>query len=51
MPWELSLRLAERLETPDVRLIFVKDGDHRLSREEDLRLLERSVEALLEEIQ
>jgi pimeloyl-ACP methyl ester carboxylesterase len=47
VPWELSLRLAERLETPDVRLIFVKDGDHRLSREADLRLLEQTVSALL----
>jgi pimeloyl-ACP methyl ester carboxylesterase len=51
VPWKLSLRLTERLETPDVRLIYVKDGDHRLSREEDLLLLERSVEALLETIQ
>ncbi|HTJ89545.1 MAG TPA: alpha/beta hydrolase [Acidocella sp.] len=47
VPWELSLRLTERLETPDVRLTYVKDGDHRLSREADLRLLEKSVEALL----
>jgi pimeloyl-ACP methyl ester carboxylesterase len=47
VPWELSLRLTERLETPDVRLIYVKDGDHRLSREEDLHLLEQSLAALL----
>ena len=48
VPWELSLRLTERLETPDARLIYVKDGDHRLSREADLRLLEQSLTALLE---
>ena len=43
VPWELSVRLAEALESADVRLVFVKDGDHRLSREEDLLLLERTV--------
>ena len=48
VPWELSLRLTERLETPDVRLIYVKDGDHRLSREADLVLLEQTLGALLE---
>jgi pimeloyl-ACP methyl ester carboxylesterase len=48
VPWELSLRLTERLETPDVRLIYVKDGDHRLSREADLRLLEQTLATLLE---
>jgi len=40
VPWEHSLRLAECLESEDVRLVFVKDGDHRLSREQDLLLLE-----------
>jgi hypothetical protein len=37
------VKLAEALESADVRLVFVKDGDHRLSREEDLLLLERTV--------
>jgi len=40
VPWEQSLKLAERLASEDVRLIFVKAGDHRLSREQDLLLLE-----------
>lgn len=39
VPWELSVRLANALESEDVRLVFVKDGDHRLSREADLDLL------------
>jgi pimeloyl-ACP methyl ester carboxylesterase len=29
VPWQQSLTLAEQLESEDVRLIFVKDGDHR----------------------
>lgn len=47
VPWKLSLTLAEKLETPDVRLTFVKDGDHRLSRPNDLRLLVEGLRALL----
>jgi pimeloyl-ACP methyl ester carboxylesterase len=44
VPWERSLRLAELLRSGDVQTILVKDGDHRLSREEDLALLLRTVE-------
>ncbi len=45
--WRESLRLAERLESEDVRTIFVKDGDHRLSRPADLALLTTVLEGLL----
>jgi pimeloyl-ACP methyl ester carboxylesterase len=48
VPWQTSLRLAERLASRDVRLTLIKDGDHRLSREEDLALIGREVDALLE---
>lgn len=47
VPWQLSLRLAECLRAEDVRLVFLKDGDHRLSREQDLTLLERVVGEVL----
>jgi len=47
VPWKLSLELAEQLETPDVRLVFVKDGDHRLSRPRDLGLLGGTLRSLL----
>ena len=36
---ETALRIAERVRAEDVRLILVKDGDHRLSRPQDLLLL------------
>jgi pimeloyl-ACP methyl ester carboxylesterase len=49
IPWRHSLKLAECLKTPDVRLIFVKDGDHRLSRDEDLSLLTQTLTTLLGE--
>ncbi len=47
VPWELALRIAEQAETPDVRVILVKDGDHRLSRPSDLALLRQTVATLL----
>ncbi len=36
VPWQTSVRLAERLTSEDVTITLIKDGDHRLSREEDL---------------
>jgi pimeloyl-ACP methyl ester carboxylesterase len=47
VPWKHSLSLATSLETQDVRLIFIKDGDHRLSRAEDLLLLHETLAAIL----
>lgn len=47
VPWQLSLKLVENLASTDVRLIYVKDGDHRLSAPEDLALLEQTLRAFL----
>jgi len=47
VPWQHSLRLAEKLASSDVRTILIKDGDHRLSRDQDIALLCRTVEELL----
>jgi pimeloyl-ACP methyl ester carboxylesterase len=47
VPWELALRIAEQVESPDVRVMLVKDGDHRLSRPADLALLRQTVAVLL----
>jgi pimeloyl-ACP methyl ester carboxylesterase len=48
VPWHLSLTLMERLRSADVQAVLVKDGDHRLSRPEDITLLVATVERLLE---
>ena len=47
VPWELSLRLAAAVSGADVQVTLVKDGDHRLSRPEDLALLRRTLAPLL----
>jgi len=49
VPWELALRIAERVTSNGVEIALVKDGDHRLSRPRDLALLTRTVGALLEQ--
>lgn len=43
VPWEISLRLAERLRSDDIQVQLVKDGDHRLSRPIDIALLLRAL--------
>ena len=46
VPWQQSLKLAERLASSDVVLALVKDGDHRLSRDADLARLARVLDGL-----
>ncbi len=48
VPWQLSLDLARQLRSDDVQVILVKDGDHRLSRPQDIRLMTTTVRKLLE---
>ena len=49
VPWETAMRIGERVRGEDVRTILVKDGDHRLSRPEDLALLGQVLGGLLGE--
>lgn len=48
VPWDISLRLAKALRSDDVQVALVKDGDHRLSRPQDIALIIRTVAALME---
>jgi pimeloyl-ACP methyl ester carboxylesterase len=47
VPWQVSIRLMERLASDDARAILVKGGSHRLSRPGDIALLIETVESLL----
>jgi pimeloyl-ACP methyl ester carboxylesterase len=47
VPWQTALRLAERLQSPDVQVTLIKDANHRLSRPQDIGLLCRTVARLL----
>jgi pimeloyl-ACP methyl ester carboxylesterase len=46
VPWRWALRIAERLTGADVVVTLIKDGDHRLSRPEDLARLAATVDEL-----
>ena len=50
VPWTLSLQLAALLRSADVQTSFVKDGDHRLSRDKDIALLIATVSTLTESL-
>ena len=43
VPWQHAVELTSRLASDDVVLTLVKDGDHRLSRPEDIERLIRAV--------
>jgi pimeloyl-ACP methyl ester carboxylesterase len=47
VPWQTSVRLAERLQSQDVAVTLVKQGDHRLSTASDLARLAATLEELL----
>jgi pimeloyl-ACP methyl ester carboxylesterase len=46
VPWQTSLRIAERLTSADVTVTLVKDGDHRLSTVPDLERLACALDEL-----
>ncbi len=48
VPWNVSLRHAAALRSADVQVHLIKDGDHRLSRPQDIALLLRTLDALVE---
>lgn len=46
VPWRHALTLVEHLNADPVTLTFIADGDHRLSREQDLAQLAAAVELM-----
>jgi pimeloyl-ACP methyl ester carboxylesterase len=47
VPYTHALKVAEHLPADDVTLTLVKDGDHRLSRPQDIDLLIRTVKEMI----
>jgi len=43
VPWQTSLKLAERLCSDDIQVTLLKTADHRMSRDQDIELLLRTV--------
>jgi pimeloyl-ACP methyl ester carboxylesterase len=46
VPWRHAMALVERLASDDVTITLIKDGDHRLSRPQDLDKLVEAVEGV-----
>ncbi len=45
--WKKALKISELATSQDVRVILVKDGDHRLSTDPQLKLLAQTVKSLI----
>lgn len=45
VPWDISLQLAAALASDAVQVTLIKDGDHRLSRPQDIAVIESAVAA------
>ncbi len=50
VPWQHAMKLVSCLAQDDVTITLVKDGDHRLSRPEDIERLLKTVDELAAEI-
>lgn len=48
VPYQHALRLVEHLPADDVTLSLIRDGDHRLSRPQDLTMMISALEGLIE---
>jgi pimeloyl-ACP methyl ester carboxylesterase len=46
VPWRHAMRLMESLASDPATIALIKDGDHRLSRPQDLAALAKAIEAL-----
>lgn len=46
VPWQHTCRFADHLACDQVTMTLIRDGTHRLSRDEDIAILRRAVEAL-----
>ncbi|MBM3566389.1 MAG: alpha/beta hydrolase [Alphaproteobacteria bacterium] len=48
VPWQTSVRIAEKIASTDVEVVLIKNGGHRLSEPENLKRLCDAVGALLD---
>jgi pimeloyl-ACP methyl ester carboxylesterase len=47
VPWQHAMTLVEHLAADPVVITLIRDGDHRLSRDEDIKRLQLAIEALV----
>ena len=44
--WETAVKIQKALNGSDIDVIFVDDGDHSLSREDDLELIDKEIKSI-----
>ena len=47
VPWDTSCKIADKLLSEDVHVTLIKDGNHRLSREQDINFLKHTIAELI----
>jgi len=47
VPHDLALKLIEHLPADDVTLSLIRDGDHRLSRPQDIAMMIAALDGLI----
>ena len=50
MPWDVSTKLMQMIDSEDVELTLVKGAGHRLSEPQDIARLEATLERLLAQL-
>lgn len=50
VPWQKSEDIKQRLASQDVTITYIDDGDHRLSRDQDLAVLGNIISGLLQQV-
>lgn len=50
VPWHVSMQIAERVLSPDVDVILRKNGQHRLSEKDDIKLLVYTIDDLIDKL-
>ena len=51
VPWERSPALMDNITSPDITLTLIKNGDHRLSEPEDLKVLAQVLRNIIGKVQ
>jgi pimeloyl-ACP methyl ester carboxylesterase len=51
IPWNVTMELAELVQSNNVIVTLIKDGDHRLSRPQDIRRITEAMDELVQESQ
>jgi pimeloyl-ACP methyl ester carboxylesterase len=50
VPWQTTVRLARALESHDVTLTLIKGGEHRLSEQHELEIIDHTLRTLISEL-